>query len=116
MTYDWWASALELVGDYGVVSREQGYALGIHEDEPQPGFYRVPPPKRRLTENDDYPEAFVAIWPTPEGMAAVWDGAPIDAAAAWAWCCRYPIEEDRYRQAERRGFGAQALGLFKRSA
>lgn len=110
MSYDWWLSALELVGDYGVLTREQCMALGVHEDVPQPGFYRVPPPKRRLTDRDDLDEAMVAIWKQGDALYALWNGEPMDAFSAWAWCCRTPIDEIRYRRAERRGF--TNLGAF----
>jgi hypothetical protein len=99
MSFDWWMSALEMAGDYGKLTREQMAALGCHEDEPQPGFWRVPPTRHFSSD-----EAFVAIWHDGQDMRAVWDGAPIDPTAAWSWCLRYPIEEERYRAAERRGF------------
>jgi hypothetical protein len=110
--YDWWMTALEMVGDYGVLTREQGYAIGIHEDTPQPGFYRVPPPKRSLREDDRTSDAFVAIWQDGTTMRALWDGEPTDPVAVWAWCCRSPIDEDRYRAVEAAGFGVRALGIF----
>ena len=105
-TYDWWLSALELAGDYGVLTREQMYTLGVHEDEPQPGFYRVPPPKRRLRDDDPIDDAWVAIWPTDNGLAALWNGEPTEPCAAWAWCCKAPVSEERYRKMEMAGFPA----------
>lgn len=107
---DWYLSALELVGDYGTLSRDQCALLGVHEDEPQPGWYRVPPPKRRLREADDLDEVYVRIWREGDTVLAEWQGRPMDACAAWAWCCRYPISEERYERAKR---GERArLGAF----
>ena len=111
-SYDWWLRALELVGDYGVLTREQCARLGIHEDEPQAGYYRVPPPKRQLIESEPLDEVFVRIW-TDNGQAvAHWQGHPMDACAAWTWCCRYPISEERYERAMARHPTAR-IGLFR---
>lgn len=107
---DWYLAALELVGDYGTLSRDQCAKLGIHEDEPQPGFYRVPPPKRALRDADELDEVYVRIWREGDSVLAHWQGYPMDACAAWAWCCRYPIDEERYLAAERRQF--TNLGAF----
>ncbi len=111
--YDWWLSALELAGDYGVLTREQLYDLGCHENEPQPGFWRVPPPKRGFRAGDD-DEVYVRIWPEGAGLRAHWQGEPIDACAAWSWCCRYPISEERYERLMRNPHNR--LGAFGTSS
>jgi hypothetical protein len=113
---DWYLTALELVGDYGTLTRDQCAALGIHEGEPQPGFYRVPPPKRALREADDLDEVYVRIWTQSGSVQAEWQGHPMDACAAWTWCCRTPISEERYERAKAAGFGAKKIGLFARAA
>lgn len=107
---DWYLTAIEIVGDYGTLSREQCATLGIHEDDPQPGYYRVPPPKRALREADDLDEVYVRIWSDGDTCRAEWQGSPMDACAAWTWCARYPISEDRYYRAARHGF--TNLGAF----
>lgn len=111
-TYDFWLSALELAGDYGILGRAQLASLGVHEDEPQPGFWRVPPPKRRLSDNQDMDESWVAIWPQGDGLAAVWNGEPTDPCSAWLWCCKTPVSEERWRRMERDNFGRPRVGLF----
>jgi hypothetical protein len=106
---DWYLAALEMVGDYGTLTREQCARLGVHEDDPQPGYYRVPPPKRVLREADDLDEVYVRIWSDGDGCRAEWQGHPMDACAAWTWCCRYPISEERYERGMR---DRNRLGAF----
>lgn len=108
--YAWWLDAIELAGDWGKLTREQMAVLGIHEGEPKAGFYRAPPARSRLV--DGATDSFIAIWQHDGEMVAVWDGEPIDACAAWTWCARYPISEDRYRRMEREGFGRAPVSLF----
>lgn len=107
--YDWWMTALELAGDYGSLTREQMVTLGIHEDEPKAGFYRAP--SERVSSGGEVHDSHIAIWPHGGTLVALWDGAPIETTAAWGWCCRYPISEERYRRAERRSFTHPA-GFF----
>lgn len=104
-TYDFWLSALELAGDYGILDRAQLASLGVHEDEPQPGFWRVP-----FTADSD--TAFVAIWNDGSRLRAMWDNVEANPFDCWLACCRSPISEERYRRAERARFEHMQLGIF----
>ncbi|RUV65192.1 MAG: hypothetical protein E5X35_11675 [Mesorhizobium sp.] len=82
-SYDWWREALES-------PHEIGRKLKIHEDEPQPGFYR----KRA---HKDGPWVPVAIWPTDAGMVATVANRRVDANSTWTFCCEHPVSEEIYR-------------------
>lgn len=76
--YTYWMNAL--AGTFGPV----------HDDDPQPGFYR-----KRTGKAAGYVP--VAIWPQDGKMVALVDGKEADASAIWTYVCEYPILEEWYR-------------------
>lgn len=111
---DWYLSALELVGDYGTLSRDQCAMLGVREGDAHPGFYRIPTPKRWLRDGPPPSERYVQIWTVPGGVFATIDGVQADPADAFQAGCRTPISEERYYRAARHGFtnlGAFGVGM-----
>ncbi len=77
-SYDYWQNAL--AGNFGPV----------HEDSPQPGFYR-----KRTGKSAGYVP--VAIWVDgPGGIECLVDGAERDASEVWTYCCPHPITEEQY--------------------
>lgn len=81
----WWRKALQ--GSFGP----------IHENDPQPGYWRTRP--RR-----GHPGEPVAIWREPDGsLQAVRAGRPADPFAVWTWCCRNPVSEEVYRYVAEQG-------------
>lgn len=64
-------------------------ALPVHENDPQPGFYR-----RRYKKNEPY--APVAIWRDGDTLICLVDGKEQMADEVWTWCCRYPVSEQQY--------------------
>jgi hypothetical protein len=76
----------------------KGVDQEIHENEPQPGFYR----SRR--SKDDRSLAPVAIWFTAAGeLRATKDGKVIDPFGIWTYACRNPVPEDEWRKAVAEG-------------
>jgi hypothetical protein len=83
-TFAHWRNALE------------GRLGPIHENDPQPGFYRTKP---RAGERS----LPVAIWRDDAGVHALRDGFPVDPCAVWTWCCMHPISYDTYLVVAERG-------------
>lgn len=83
--YDWYFAALKQPA-------EIGKSLPVHENEPQPGFYR----KRRGKSGGWYP---VAIWHDGEKLTAALGENIQDPFALWTWVCRQPVTEEAYRNA-----------------
>jgi hypothetical protein len=108
---DWYLSALELVGDYGTLTREQCARLGVCMGDAHPGWYLVPVPSRWLREGAPPPEHYIRIWSEAGATLATIDGIPTDPADAFQAGCRNPISEDRYYRAARHGF--TNLGAFR---
>jgi hypothetical protein len=72
----------------------KGLDQEIHENEPQPGFYRT----RRSKADRSF--APVAIWIDADGnMQATKDGSEIDPFAIWTYACRHPVPEAEWRKA-----------------
>lgn len=93
--YNFWRKALELAGDCGELTRDQIKTIGVHEGDPQLGFYR----KRKFK---DGPFVHVAIW-HDGGLRALAEGQPVEADDVWSFVCRNPISEDTYRAIENGG-------------
>lgn len=83
-TYQWWKDALA------------GNRPPIHEDQPQPGYYKV---KRGQGE----PWQGCAIWPSKTDgrlLAAVGrkpNVNPVDPYKIWTWAAKHPISLDDYK-------------------
>lgn len=75
--YTYWMNAL--TGTFGPV----------HDDDPQPGFYR-----KRTRKAAGYVP--VAIWEQDGKLIAAIDGHAGDANAVWTYCCTNPIREEHY--------------------
>ena len=73
-----------------------GATLPIHENEPQPGYYRV-------RESKAGPFLAVALWRENGVLRALKQGRPADAGALWTWCCRHPIAYELYVAVAERG-------------
>lgn len=83
--YLFWKTALK---DPALIGTDK---LPVHEDDPQPGFYR-------MKDRDGGDMIPVAIWLNGAGEIAVKVGhAMATNADAWTFCCRNPIEEQVYR-------------------
>lgn len=84
MSYEFWRKALK-------DPTKIGTDLPVHENDPQPGFYRM---KNR--HGDMVP---VAIWINGAGetVARVSDRMHDFPSEVWTFCCRNPIEEQVYR-------------------
>lgn len=78
MGYDYWLNALK--GEFGP----------IHEDDPQPGFYR-----KRTGRAAGY--APVAIWEMDGKIVAMVGEQVEDAAAIWSYVADKPVTEEQYR-------------------
>ena len=77
-TFAYWRNAL--VGSFGA----------IHENDPQPGYYRTKPERdgRMLP---------VAIWKEADGrLRAICDGVEVDPSTIWTWCCLNPVAYETY--------------------
>jgi len=84
-TFAYWRNAL--VGSFGA----------IHENDPQPGYYRTRPGR-------DGRALPVAIWRETDGrIAAIRDGRPVDPSAIWTWCCLNPVAYETYVAVAERG-------------
>ena len=83
-SFEWWRNAL--AGAFGPV----------HENDPQPGYYRM---------RDGKGGAFVpvAIWHDGSGINALRGGRPVDPCSVWTWCCREPIAYETYVAVAERG-------------
>ena len=68
----------------------------IHENDPQPGFYRTKP---RAGER----VLPVAIWKDGTGVHALRDGFPVDPCTVWTWCCMHPVPYETYAAVAERG-------------
>jgi hypothetical protein len=78
-SYSWWRQAL--LGQFGP----------IHENDPQPGYYRMRKGRGR-------PWVPVAIWVSDTGsrLACLVDGLEKDPYEIWTWVCRYPVPYETY--------------------
>jgi hypothetical protein len=84
-TFAYWRNAL--VGSFGA----------IHENDPQPGYYRTKPGR-------DGRAIPVAIWREADGrVAAIRDGLPVDPSTIWTWCCLNPVTYETYVAVAERG-------------
>lgn len=103
--YSYWRAAL--AGTFGPV----------HDDHPQPGFYRA-----RVLPGRDTPWTPVAIWADESGamraikhMYVVTQPLLCNPAEVWTWCCDNPISEDAYRAvAERNEPWPSGTGTIRR--
>lgn len=75
--FTWWRSALS--GSFGP----------IHENLPQPGYYRTKPLRGEAG-------APVAIWFDGENLRALRSGRPVDPFSVWTWCCQHPVSHEAY--------------------
>lgn len=75
--YTYWQNAL--AGTFGP----------IHDDDPQPGFYR-----KRTGKAKGY--VGVAIWEQDGKMVSVVGAGTMDPREIWTYCCPYPITEEQY--------------------
>lgn len=82
--YTYWRNAL--AGNFG----------DVHDDEPQPGFYR----KRISKGGPFYP---IAIWAQGGKMMAKFMDGVADASEIWTFCCQHPITEAEYRKVAEQG-------------
>ncbi|MBB3997248.1 hypothetical protein [Aureimonas pseudogalii] len=89
LTYDWYFAALSNPSQVGRAPQ-----LAVHENEPQPGFYR----KRRGKNGPFDP---VAIWPEDGSLVAMLGNEIADPHDLWTWVCRSPVTEEAYRRAAR---------------
>ena len=76
-SHDWWRSALS--GSIGPV----------HENLPQPGYYRTKPHKGERGDPG-------AIWFDGENLRALRAGRPVDPYEVWTWCCQHPVTHEAY--------------------
>lgn len=76
--YTYWQNALQ--GNFGPV----------HDDDPQPGFYR-----KRTGKAAGY--VGVAIWEHDGKMVCVCGAGTMDPNEVWTYCCPHPITEEQYR-------------------
>jgi hypothetical protein len=83
-TFTYWQNALQ--GTFGP----------IHENDPQPGYYRTKPGRKERSMP-------VAIWKDDDGLHALRDGLPVDPSAVWTWCCQHPVAYDTYVAAAEHG-------------
>lgn len=82
--FTWWRNALS--GSLGL----------IHENDPQPGYYRM---------RDGKGGAFVpvAIWHDGSGLNALRRGRQVNPCSVWTWCCREPVAYETYVAVAERG-------------
>ncbi|MFM8622262.1 MAG: hypothetical protein ACKOB3_02635 [Holophagaceae bacterium] len=85
-SYSWWRQAL--LGHFGP----------IHENDPQPGYYRM-----RKGRGGRWVPA--AIWEEKDnlGLSCLVDGVERDPFEVWTWVCRYPITYETYVAVAERG-------------
>lgn len=76
--YTYWQNAL------------QGNFLPVHEDSPQPGFYR----QRNGKAKGYYP---AAIWKEEGLLVASVAGMMADPGSIWTYVCQHPVTEQQYR-------------------
>lgn len=82
--YDYWREALA------------GGNPAVHENAPQPGFYRTKGGKGREPEP-------VAIFEHNGALVALRSGNPVDPGEVWTWVCTSPISHDVYEAVAERG-------------
>lgn len=91
-TYAYWMAALRLTDGKRPLTRPEMTSLGISEDNPGSGFYRV-----RLVPRGPF-DGPVAIWEDKDaGITATLAGMNADVTETWLRACRYPIKEITYR-------------------
>ncbi len=85
MSYEFWRKALK---DPAKIGTE----LPVHENDPQPGFYR-------MNDRDGGDMIPVAIWRDSNGDLVAKAGMMLTRTvdSIWTFCCRHPIEEQVYR-------------------
>jgi hypothetical protein len=85
-SYLWWRQAL--LGHFGP----------IHENDPQPGYYRM-----RKGRGGRWVPA--AIWEDKDKscLSCLVDGVERDAFEVWTWVCRYPVSYETYVAVAERG-------------
>lgn len=100
--YAWWRLALAMVGDCRRLTREQLRNHGLHETQPECGFYRT----RKRTGHRQYAYEPVAIWRDDTGeLRAACNGEPADPHELWTWCAPNPLTEETYRAVAENGQG-----------
>lgn len=85
MSYEFWRKALK-------DPTKIGTELPVHENDPQPGFYR-------MNDRDGGDMIPVAIWRDSNGDLVAKAGTMLTRTvdSIWTFCCRHPIEEQVYR-------------------
>ena len=85
-SYLWWRQAL--LGHFGP----------IHENDPQPGYYRM-----RKGRGGRWVPA--AIWEEKDnlGLSCLVDGVERDPFEVWTWVCRHPVSYETYVAVAERG-------------
>ena len=85
-SYSWWRQAL--LGHFGP----------IHENDPQPGYYRM-----RKGRGGRWVPA--AIWEEKDKLtlSCLVDGVEQDPFEVWTWVCRYPVSYETYVAVAERG-------------
>jgi hypothetical protein len=85
-SYSWWRQAL--LGHFGP----------IHENDPQPGYYRM-----RKGRGGRWVPA--AIWEDKDKscLSCLFDGVERDPFEVWTWVCRYPVPYETYVAVAERG-------------
>lgn len=82
MSYEWWQKALEGI-------KVGGPDLPVHENQPQPGFYRM-----RTSRSGTFVP--VAIWELHGNLVALVNGKAADPQEIWTHCCRHALLEEWY--------------------
>lgn len=90
-SYDYWVAALRLTDGKRQLTRPEMASLGVSEDNPGSGFYRV-----RLVPRGPF-DGPVAIWVHEGQPVATLAGMPADLTDTWLHACRFPIHERIYR-------------------
>src|SRR3954470_20566549 len=72
-------------------------AQEVHDDPPEPGFYRVRPKK------GDRGWSPVAIWWSGGELKATKDGKACDPYEIWTYACRNPVVEKVWREVAKTG-------------
>ncbi len=83
-SFEWWRNALA------------GAVGPLHENQPQPGYYRKP-------ARHGEPAEAIAIWAEGDTLHALRNGRDVDPCAIWTWCCREPITYETYVAVAERG-------------
>lgn len=85
----WWQAAL-------ANPKEIGKSLGVHDGDPQQGYYRVRYGKTKPFER-------VALWHDEDGWNGRRNGKEINAGDIWTSCCQHPITHAQYLDHEKTG-------------